>query len=281
MTTMTPEQLRIAQTKRLDVNRPADEVLELIRGLVQFDSLTAAKRKKAGCSIPLAILAAIACFVIAAVNFGALKTAMLILGVLCAAAAIAFIVVYRRLRAQDLSDNLTLTAAPFITILREDIRPGDPVHVDVDLRPWAIAEKKKKESEPYKKGQYYKVIDRLYVDPWFSGSAALADGTKLRWRVVDHMLEKTGTKKNPRGKIKTKKKVKRKTVAVVTLSFPTKEYAVQQAPQDMAKIEQDEKRTTMTLARKQKSAGEETAALDLLVDLIADGYRRVTLTRSA
>ncbi len=277
MTTMTTEQLHIAQSKRLDVNRPADEVLELMRGLVQFDAYTAAKRKKAGCSIPLAILAAIASFVISGMTFDAVKAAMLVLGVLCIAAAITAIVFYRRLRAQDLSDNLTLTAAPFVAVLREDIDPADPLHVDIDLRPWAIAEKKKKESAPYKKGAYYKVIDRLYVDPWFSGNAVLADGTKLRWRVVDHVLEKTGSKKNPRGKIKQKTKVKRKTVAVVTLAFPTKEYAVQ----DGSDVDRDAKRVTMTLARKQKSAGEETAALDLLVDLIADGYRRVTLTRSA
>jgi len=273
---MTPEQLRIAQTKRLDINRPADEVLELMRGLVQFDTYTAAKRKKAGCSIPLAIVAAIIFFVIAG-NVEGPKTAMLILGVLCVIATIAAIVFYRRLRAQDLSDNLVLTAAPFIALLREDMRPEDPLHVDIDLRPWAIAEKKKHESEPYKKGAYYKVIDRLYIDPWFTGSATLADGTKVKWRVIDHMLEKTGNKRNARGKIKTKTKVKRKTVAIVTLGFPMKEYAVA----DAADVERDEKRTTMTLARKQKSAGEETAALDLLVDIIAEGYRRVTLTRSA
>jgi hypothetical protein len=277
MTTMTAEQLRIAQAKRLDVNLPADEVLELMRGLVQFDAHTAAKRKKAGCSIPLAILAAIVFFIVSANTFDAVKTAMITLAALCAAASIAAIVLYRRLRKQDLSDNLTNTAAPFIALLREDIRPADPLHVDIDLRPWAIAEKKKSESEPYKKGAYYKVIDTLYVDPWFSGSAVLADGTKLRWRVVDHMHQKKGRKKNARGKIKFKTKVKRKTVAVVTLAFPTKEYAVRSG----ANVKRDEKRTTMTLARKHKSAGEESAALDLLVDIIADGYRRVTVTRSA
>ena len=276
-TTMTSEQLRIAQTKRLAVNRPVDDVLELMRGLVQFDAFTASKRTKAGCSIALAILAAVASFVIAGMMDGLATTALLVLGVLSIVATIVAMVFYRRLRAQDLSDNLTHTAAPFIALLREDIRPGDPVHVDIDLRPWATEEKKKKESEPYKKGAYYKIVDRLYVDPWFSGSAALADGTKLKWRVVDHILEKSANKKNPRGKIKSKTKVKRKTVAVVTLAFPNREYAVE----DGTDLERDEKRTTMTLARKQKSTGEEVAVLDLLVDIIADGYRRVKLTRSA
>lgn len=276
MTMMTAEGLRVAESKRLQANRPADEIIELIRGLVHFDAETATKRTKAGLFSALSFVAAIICFVLS-MNLDGGSAAMRVLAVLFVVAFIGWIVMYARLRAQDLSDNLTITAAPFLAILREDIRPGEPLHVDIDLRPWKIDEKKKTESAPYQKGQYYKVIDRLYVDPWFSGSASLADGTKLRWRIVDHVLEKTGRKKNRRGKIKSKTKVKRKRVAVVTLSFPDKAYAVT----DATEVQRDAKRSTITLARKQKSAGEETSALDLLVDVIADGYRRVTLKRSA
>jgi hypothetical protein len=277
MTTMTAEQLRVAQTKRLEVNRPANQILDLMRGLINFDAAMAAKRKKAGCSIPLGFVLAIGLFFGSGFTFGWMKTVMLALGGFCVVAAVVCIFLYVKLRREDLSDNLTTTAAPFIALLREDMNPGDPLHVDIDLRSWEVAEKKKKESEPYKRGSYHKIIDRLYVDPWFSGNATLADGTKLRWKVVDHLLQKKASKRNARGKIKTKTKVKRKTVAVVTLAFPTKAYAVK----DASDVERDAKRATMTLARKKKSAGEESAALDMLVDLIADGYRRVNLARSA
>ena len=274
--TMTPEQLRAAQSKRLEVNRPAGEVLELIRALINVDATLAAKRKKAGCAIPLTLALAIVFFVLAG-KTDAVPMAMVALAAVCVVAAVVSIVLYVRLRSQDLSDNLTTTAAPFLALLREDIDAADPLHVDIDLRPWELKEKLKREGQPYKRGSYTKIVDRLYVDPWFSGSAALADGTKLRWKVIDHVLQKKGTKRTARGKYKFKTKIKRKTVAVVTLAFPTKHYAVKPA----SDVEIDAKRSTMTLARKQKWAGEESATLDLLVDLIAEGYRRVNVARSA
>jgi len=277
MTTMSAEQMRVTKTRELEVDRPVDEVLELVRTLINFDAETAGKRKKAGCSIPLAAVLAIILFIVSGFSFGAVRMALLALAAFSVAAFVVAIVLYVRLRAQDLSDNLAVTAAPFLALLREDIAAGDPLQVKIDLRPYAIEAKKKKESAPYKAGAYYKIIDRLYVDPWFSGSAALADGTRLRWRVIDHILQKTKTKKNPRGKIKSKTKMKRKTVVVVTLAFPTKEYSVAPATD----VETDAKRATMTLARKHKTAGEEAATLELLVDLIAEGYRRVKVARSA
>jgi hypothetical protein len=261
---MTPEQQQIAAAKRIGVNRPIGEVLDLVRALLDFDTIMAGKRKKAGCAIPIAIVVTIAGFITAGMYpYG---IAVPIAGIV---AAIAAIVLFVRFKSQDLSDNLRTAAVPFLAVLREDMNPGDALHVNMDLRPYAIAEKKKKESDPYKKGAYYKIIDRLYVDPWFDGGAVLADGTKVRWNVVEHVLEHHKTKRTSRGKIKSKTKTSRKTVAVVTLAFPMKEYAVE------GDAERDEKRAAVTLARKLKTKDESSPAFGMLVDLIADGYRRV------
>ena len=268
---MTPEQRQIAAAKRLGVNRPVDEVLALVRALLDFDAAMAAKRKKAGCSIPLAILAAIAAFIASGFANGAVATILKVVAFLCIAAMVGAIVLFVRFKSQDLSDNLRAAAVPFLAILREDMNPTDPLHVEIDLRPYAIGEKLKHESDPYKTGSYYKIVDRLYVDPWFEGSAALADGTKVRWKVIEHVLQKSKTKRGSRGKIKSKTKVKRKTVGVVTLSFPMKHYAIKSNDADTL----DEKRATVTLARKAKTDRDESPAFGLLVDLIADGYRRV------
>jgi hypothetical protein len=267
---MTPEQHQIAAAKRLGVNRPVDEVLGLVRALLDFDTAMAGKRKKAGCAIPIAILVTIAGFITAGMwKFG------LVVPILGIAGVVAAIVLFVRFKSQDLSDNLRTAAVPFLAVVREDMNPGDSLHVNIDLRPYAIAEKKKKESEPYKKGAYYKIVDRLYVDPWFDGSSVLADGTKVRWNVIEHVLEHHKTKRTARGKIKSKTKIKRKTVAVVTLAFPTKHYAVNEAD------ERDEKRATMTLARKLKTTDATSPAFAMLIDLIADGYKRAHVARSA
>jgi hypothetical protein len=261
---MTPEQQQIAAAKKLGVNRPVGEVLDLVGALLDFDATMAGKRKKAGCAIPIAIAVIIAGFITSGMYpYGLVAP---ILGIVAAIAAIVFFV---RFKSQDLSDNLRTAAVPFLAVLREDMNPGDPLHVNIDLRPTIVEEKKKKQSDPYKKGAYYKIVDRLYVDPWFDGSAALADGTKVRWNVVEHVLQHNKTKRTSRGKIKSKTKIKRKTVAVVTLAFPTKEYAV------TGEAEHDAKRATVTLAKKMKSTDENSPAFAMLIDLIADGYRRV------
>src|SRR5213083_576370 len=58
-TPLTPEQQRIAQAMQLNINRPIDEVLELLRGLSAFDQEMAARRKKAGVILGLSIAVAI------------------------------------------------------------------------------------------------------------------------------------------------------------------------------------------------------------------------------
>jgi len=274
---MTAEWQQIAAAKKIGVTRPVDEVLDLLRALSDFDAQMAAKRKKAGCTVPIAIILGIV-GVIAGGNVGGTAGKIIFaVAMLSFAVAIVTFILFLRFRAQDLSDNLRTAAVPFLALLREDMNPGDPLYADIDLRPYDIEEKKKKQSDPYNKGVYYKIIDRLFVDPWFNGSAALADGTKVHWKVIEHVVKREKTKKTSRGKIKSKTKIKRKTIAVVTLGFPAKEYAMTEA-QD---VKRDEKRSTVTLARKVKTSQADSPAFGMLVDLIADGYKRVSAAGSA
>ena len=273
---MTAEWREIAAAKKIGLTRPVDEVLDLLRALSDFDAQMAAKRKKAGCTVPIAIIAGIVGFIVSGNVGGAAGKIIFAVAMLSFAFAVFCLVLFLRLRAQDLSDNLRAAAVPFLALLREDMNAGDQLYVDIDLTPYDVDEKKKKQSDPYNKGVYYKIIDRLYVDPWFNGSVALADGTKVHWKVIEHVVKREKTKKTSRGKIKSKTKIKRKTVAVVTLGFPVKEYAMK-ASQD---VERDEKRATVTLARKVKTNQADSPAFGMLVDLIAEGYKRVSVVSS-
>lgn len=274
---MTAEWQQIAAAKKIGLNRPVDEVLDLLRALSDFDVQMAAKRKKAGCTVPIAIILGIIGVIVGGNVGGSAGKIIFTVAMLSFAVAVFALVLFLRFRAQDLSDNFRTAAVPFLALLREDMNPGDPLHADIDLRQYDIEEKKKKQSDPYNKGVYYKIIDRLYVDPWFNGSVALADGTKVHWKVIEHVVKRDKTKKTSRGKIKSKTKIKRKTIAVVTLGFSAKEYAMT-AAQD---VKRDEKRSTLTLARKRKTDGADSPAFGMLVDLIAEGYKRVSGVRSA
>ncbi len=278
MTALSPEQQRIAAAKQININRPVDDVLALLRALVEFDASVARRRKWAGGALAAMIVLTIISFFVAINRHGSTKTTLIAAGLVLLVGIVIAGVVFAKFKAADLSDNLRVAAAPFLTILHEDMNGKDPLHVKIDLRSSYLAEKKRKESAPYASGAYYKVIDRFFVDPWFSGSAVLADGTRLQWEVTEHIFQRTRTKKNPRGKTKTKTKEKRGTTASVTLGFPNKEYAVTAGAED---VKSGEKRQTMTFKRKLKSDRRDSPAFEMLVDLMAEGYRRVAVPKGA
>ena len=94
----------------------------------------------------------------------------------------------------------------------------------------------------------------------------------LDWEVIDKLLQRVRTKRNPRGKYKTKTKEKWHVVGGVTVAFPTKQYAVTDAPAD-------EKRHTVKLKRKVKTDVKGSSAFDVLVDMIAEAYGGVAVAR--
>ncbi len=280
-TALTPEQQRIAQSMQLNVNRPIDEVLELLRGLSAFDQEMAARRKKAGTILGLSIFIAFVGFIFSFVTFANgmkhthphLGVFYVVAGLTVAAIVTAIVsgVTYGRLKKADLSDDLQNSALPFLTLLREDMNSGDAIHVKIDLRSAAINEKKVKENTP-KDPRFTKIIERLFVSPWFSGKVVLADGTHLDWEVIDKLLQRARTRRNPRGKYKTKTKEKWHVVGGVTVAFPTKQYAVSDAAADA-------KRHTVKLKRKVKTDVKGSSAFDVLVDMIAEAYSGVAVAK--
>src|SRR5436309_783204 len=246
-TTLTPEQQRIAQAMQLNVNRPIDDLLQLLGGLAAFDQEIAARRKKArtilGLSILLSVVGVFDSIKRLAHTHPHLST-YIVMTVAAIVIAIVSGVIYGRLKKADLSDDLQNSAIPFLTLLREDMNSGDAIHVKIDLRSTTINEKKVKEGQS--EGSSTSVTERFFVNPWFSGNVVLADGTRVEWEVIDKLLQRVRTKRNPRGKYKRKTKEKWHIQGAVSVGFPTKHYAVGEAAAD-------EKRHTVKLKRKIKT----------------------------
>lgn len=274
-TTLTPEQQRIAQAMQLNVNRPIDDLLQMLGGLAAFDQEIAARRKKAGTILGLSILFSVAGISVSIKHLADTHPHLGIYIVMTVAAIVIAIVsgvIYVRLKKADLSDDLQNSAIPFLTLLREDMNPRDAIHVKIDLRSAAVKEKKVRENK-VKDPRFFRVVERFFVNPWFSGNVVLADGTHVDWEVIDKLLQRVRTRRNPRGKYKTKTKEKWHIVGAVSVGFPTKHYAVGEAGAD-------EKRHTVKLKRKIKvdyKTG--TPAFELLVDLIAEAYSGVAVAK--
>jgi hypothetical protein len=261
------EQKRILAEKRVELNRPVEDLIALFRPLAACDASVDKARTALGCTLAVAIVAIIPALILAG-NAGWAVGGPVLIGLVIL--AIGLIVLYRWTRNVDLSNNLRQFVLPVFSVLKEDFAPGEPVHVKLDLRPPTSREKKTGESQPYKQGAYYKIIDRMYVDSWMDFDATLADGSRLSWQIEDTIRERTKTKKNPRGKIKTKTKYKKKSSIEVKVAMRSKTYSVSKPLE--GRIEAGENRNKVRVEHRESMASLEPLAPKTLIDLVARIY---------
>ena len=267
---LTAEQKQILSDKRLKSNRPIDETLALLRPLAECDSLADKSRTKLGCTLGLSIVALIAvAIVFANVGWSWVATTAI---VLVALIMLGSGYLWSWTKRIDVSNNFRQFALPVLTVFREDIDAKHPLHLDVDLSSPTVDAKKQSESAPYKAGVYHKVIDTMYADPWMKAEALLVDGSKLSWSVSDTIRERKKTKRNPRGKYKTKTKYAKKTDVDVELGLKRKLYEVGGPPAD-GEVTSDDKRSTVRVSRQLKTDSLDPVDPRALIDLIADVYR--------
>jgi hypothetical protein len=242
---LSPEQRAIIERQTCEGAHSADEWLELLTPVSEFDAKADEVRAGAG-------------------GFFARRFA----------------------RKHDLPFGLRLFTMQLLPILREDQDPQTPIELKLDMTGPEQKPKISRTSDPYKKGQYYKIVDTFYDDPWIEGHAKFVDGTDLRFTVIDHVRSQSKTKRNPRGKIKRKSKAKKKTELSVTVTFPARNYAqaTKQAAQsaDIRKesVKADEDRTVIRLSKVVELARiDGVPQPDHLLELVAEAYQRVDPAR--
>jgi hypothetical protein len=266
---LNPEQKQILARKQLEVEKPVDELLALLKPLAACDSIANKSQTRFGCTFGILIVVTFAALILFSnIGWGPLTFAALLLFV---AGAIASGWFWMWLRGLDVSNNLRSFVLPVLALFREDIDPKSPVRLRLDLTKPDHATKKTAESDAYKHGVYHKVIDTTYVDPWMAAEAVLVDGTKLRWAVTDRIRERKKTKRNPRGKYKTKTKYRKVTDIDVQLAMKTKTYAVASVAD--AEVSDDGKRSKVDVQRSVRSASLEPIDPRALIDAITDVYR--------
>lgn len=265
------EQKRILAEKRVDLNRPIDELLALLRPLARCDAVADKARKSLGCTAGIALVVLIVAVILFSnIGWGALTIAV---AALLLATLIGFTALWSWTRGIDVSNNFRSFALPVLTVLREDFASDAPVHVTLDLRSPTDSSKLQRQSDPYKRGVYHKIIDKFFVDPWMSAEALLVDGTKLSWSVTDRIRERSKTKRNPRGKYKSKTKITKKSYLEVEVGLRNKLYEVQNAPAN-ADVKSDDKRTRVRVAHEVRSVSIDPIEPRALIDLVADVYGR-------
>jgi hypothetical protein len=235
---LSEEQKSILLNKVVDLDRNVDELVDLLKPVAAFDKAVGSSRTRLGCSIGLLIVAVIASFVLMGAVHPLVGGAVLVAAIV---GLVYTIKMYKWAGSVDVSDNLGGFALPMLSLLREDFDGAEPVHVHLDLRAPTAKEKVVNVGKEYKRGAYYKIIDTIYKDEWFSGRALLHDGSRLRWELTEIIRESKKSKRTPRGKYKTKTKHKKKAKIEIELTLRKKTYDVSGS----AKEKESEKSATV------------------------------------
>lgn len=267
---LNDEQRRVLLEKQVKMNRPIDETISFFKPLAACDKLGDKSRTKFGCGGAIAIIAIIPLLIMwgndvypAPVAIGLIVTAIVI--------AVLLLKRWSWLSKIDLSNNLRGVVLPILQLFREDIGREQPVQLELDLSSPTHKTKQKSKSEPYKAGVYYKVIDTFYVDPWMTGEALLTDGTRLRWSITDSIRERQKTKRNARGKHKTKTRYSKKTSIDVEVSLESKQYELGEV--EAVKVIEGERKNRVRVNRRVKMDSLDPIHPREIVDLVANVYR--------
>lgn len=211
---LNDEQKGILQQKTVSLNRPIDDLIALLAPIAKADATGDKRRVTLGCTAALAFVASVFAAMLIPKIGVAVFVPLFITGVV-------LIVLFRRSKKEDISDNLRVTALPMLVALRDDFSK-DPVSLKLDLRSPTAKEKKTNEQ---KGTGMMKTVESFYVDPWLTCEATLADGSRLQWSVVDHIRERKRWKKSTSGKYKQKTKLKKKVDVDAELRPNKKTYA--------------------------------------------------------
>jgi len=218
---LNAEQARVVQLKQVSLNRPIEELIGILLPVAQWDAAGDDSRRTLGCAAAGAcILGVVGLFLYVWAGLALIAIGAVLL------------VVWNRRKAEDLSDNLRRCAVPLLVALREDFG-SDPVEIKLDLRaPTAPAKQTSK-------AKVDKVTTTIYTDPWMSGEGLLHDGSRLRWNVVETIVEKSYWKRGSSGKSKLKRKSKKRVEIDVDLTLKAKTYGEKQTLHGEAKLKHD------------------------------------------
>jgi hypothetical protein len=284
---LNARQQDILDAKRFAGRMPAGALIDLLGPLAQLDADAGRSRATAQRWIVGGVIGTIfSGFVVLASGAGWVLAPLPLAGL---ALAFGAGLRYQRLKQMDLSNKLGALVMPLLAVLREETEPARDVEIDLDLRA-PTAREKMVDQQPARQEGADRIVDSRFRDAWLSGSAQLHDGARVAWSIVDEIAERHRTRRNPRGKIKTKARHKKRSIMKVSISLPEESFALaaDAARVDAAvgagagagdatkvRVKPGDGQQTIKLARVLKSTSLEPADARGLIDLLAAAYRRV------
>lgn len=215
---LTEAQRAFIAEKRLDDVWPLDDWITFLAPLAAYDRALRRLTERLGRVAVFAVIPIFLLFIVM-VNLSVVLAFVLVGGGVAAAVMLAL-----RLRAVDVPDQLNVTVLPLLTLLREDVPPGEPLDLTLDLRGMTDDKQTSEETIQPNAGRFPKIEETYFDDPWLTGRVRLADGSHLRLGVEARVRKRRVTKRGSSGKVKTKHKHKIKHHIGVRLGVPKRHY---------------------------------------------------------
>lgn len=232
--------------------RPLKNWCRTIENVVAFDELGDQERVKERNRFFFALVPGVLLFFVSGffLVLGPVGIAILaLLAISSGVGTIFFGFRWRRLAKTDVPNSLREFIAPLVMLLAEDLDPEQPVTISFDLnreRPSHFQGPAKSLPLPKKVGMFGSGItgikERHRIIPCFHLEGQLPDGSKLVVDVKDFERVRTVSKRNPRGKHKTKVKTKARRVVDAQLTLPHKRYSTAGGS---ASVKTGERRSTL------------------------------------
>ncbi|HSE99144.1 MAG TPA: hypothetical protein VLD57_12825 [Blastocatellia bacterium] len=279
---LSPRQKEFVKVKYIENSHTPSEWLAFFSKIAVYDRHGDAARnvlKKAGCATGAA--AFISIFISAF-----FETWLPIL--LLAPIAIITVVLYFIRKKSDLPNNFRKFLVPMVSILREEMKPGEPLFLHIDLRGGLLNSKevpapRLRTTDKISRWSSGNISESFYSDRWLEARGVLADKSRLELQVRDFIRKRVVTRRNARGKTKVKTKYKVKSTIDARLHLPQDDYAVMSAGAsggEKINIKPGEKRSAIRVRRTVIARDlESVVPFNQGVDVIARAYRQVKLNQ--
>ena len=287
-------QRQFIRTKQVVLGGPPDDLLAFGEGLSDWDQQLDARRKLTGTIAAVFALLSFLSIFLGAFMSDKIEGSMANLGWVvlgfCVCVFLFALVIYLTCKSRDIPNRFRNFIIPLIRILKEDNAAGNNISCLVDLSGLAkhsiVAQY---EGKPV--GPYYRVKCTDYVCPWLKIKSSLVDGSQLEIEIVDHVTKLQKTKRNARGKTKSKTKYKSQSRVTATVLLSKRFYSIPdqaqfepslvQGPKDKAAIRDGSKFYKIATRRAAKFPGydADNFDLDMVVGILTDIYSQTQLLK--
>jgi hypothetical protein len=276
---LTPDQKIFIKEKKIEGSYTPEQWLAFFGKIAEYDTLRDASSSKFGWLGCSCILLLIASFVIGIITVYLLPVSFIVLILFI------FVSIYFVKRRKDVPNHLRQFIVPLLVIVREEMEPGVPMFLRVDLTDATAAEKLFSEqlspSGLRLQQSGSKITEKFFSNQWLTGMAELADGTRLKWQIFERVRQRYEGKRRSSGKYKTKTKNKVKTRVEVSMQFKRGNYSLKPFSVNRAtekiEVKKGTNRDKIDIRRiSVRNKVNEPPPLSALLDAIATAYKKAT-----